>query len=436
MRRIEAGRRIGIGDRGRNPPSHPPPPPAAGAPTSPPNDYNTCRINGGMAGRSTMAIDPARSGAVRRGPARSGAGERPPYLRSLGGLEECARAIEGMLGGDPDSQISMLPLVSGEDIVEAIQRAGPRVKIEKKGGAPPNRTVSLMVTGSSEARSGRLLIVQADIPEVYLAITHEKPSFVSTLTPMLEKMYPHVFVPHFSSIEIQSIMGMLESKTGMTLTTRRIIAHKRIDKKMSYMRKSKRLKASRDARESAIIHTGVPYRESIESALEDDQWIDKAQFVLSEGDDVRLEGHFSRNGLFKFRHSFMIFKNHVLPHVLGLSARRFKVCSNRSREDNGGEVSPLVINLGRYIFNDREENHRFIEAVQGLKYASCGVYHANPYVNISLVDHIDGSAFKIWVMSPDKITIVPQIRASQASLSRVIDHIFEKFGEGEILEYK
>ena len=366
----------------------------------------------------------------------SGAGDRPPYLQSTGGLEQCARAIEGMLGGDPGSQISMLPVVSGEDIVEAIRRAGPGLEIEKKGGAPPNRTVVLMVTGSSEARSGRLLIVQAGIPKVYLAITHEKPSFVSTLPSVLERMHPHAFVPRFSSDDMHSMLEMLESKTGLALTTRKITAYRRIDKKVTYARKSKRLKASRDARESAIIYTGVPYRESIESALEDDQWIDKAQFVLSDGSDVRLEGHFSRSGLFKLRHSFLIFKEHVLPHVLGLSARRFEVCSNRSREDNGGEVSPLVIRLDGRIFSDREENRRFIEAVQGLKYASCGVYHANPYVNMSLVDHIDGSAFKIWVMSPDRITIVPQIRASQASLSRVIDHIFERFQEGEVIEYK
>ena len=405
---------------------NPPPPPQARPHVAGANHYNTRRINSGMAGRTAMEV----------GTGRSGAGERPPYLQSLGGLEQCARAIEGMLGGDSGSQISILLLASDGDIVKAIQRAGPGVEIEKKGGAPPNKTVSLKVTGSSKDRSGRLLIVQAGIPNIYLAITHGGPHFVVTLPSVLEKMHPYAFVPRFSSGDIGDMLGILESRTGLTLTTRRITAYKRIGKKATYMRKAKKLKAGRGTRESTIIHAGVPFRESIESALENDQWIDKAQFVLSEGGDVRLEGHFSRGGLFKLRHSFLIFKEHVLPHVLDLSTKMLDLYSNRSMEDNGGDVSPLVIKLEAGTFRDRKQNHRFIEAMQGMKYTSTGVYHANPYVNMSLVDHMDGSAFEIWVMTPDEITIVPQLRATQASLSRLVGHIFEKFQEGDVLDYE
>lgn len=361
---------------------------------------------------------------------------QPSYLQSLGGLEQCAGALEDMLSGDPSIQISMFLLASDEDIVETIQRAGPKVQIEKKGRAAQGTAVSLRVEGSSEDRSGRLLVVQTDVPQIYLAITHGIPPFVSTIPSVLEKMHPYAFVPHFSSSEIQAMLELLESETRFTLTTKRITAHRRISKKVTYVRKSKKLKSSADRRESAITHTGVPYRESIRSALENDQWIDKAQFVLSEGDNVLLEGHFSRGGLFKFRHSFLIFKERVLPHVLRLTKGKFKLYSNRSREDNGGEVSPLVIKLEAGTFDDRRQNRRFIEAVQGMKYTSVGIYHANPYINMSLVDHMDGSTFEIWVMSPDKITIVPQLRTTQASLSRLIAHIFEKFQEGDVVEYE
>ena len=360
---------------------------------------------------------------------------RPSYLQSLGGLEQCAEALEDMLGGDPSSQISMFLLASDEDIVETIQRVGPKVQIEKKGRTAQGTTVSLRVEGSSEDRSGRLLVVQTDVPQIYLAITHGMSPFVSTLPSVLEKMHPYAFVPHFSSSEIQGMLELLESETGLALTTKRVTAQRRVGKKVTYQRKSKRLKASADRRESAITYTGVPYKESIESALEHDQWIDKAQFILAKDNDVLLEGHFSRGGLFKFRHSFQIFKEHVLPYIIGMSKSKFELYSNRSREDNGGEVSPLVIKLESTTFYDRKQNRRFIEAVQGMKYTSVGIYHANPYINMSLVDHMDGSTLEIWVMSPDKITIVPQMRTTQASLSRLITHIFEKFQEGEVIEY-
>lgn len=365
-----------------------------------------------------------------------GAKATPPYLRSPGGLEQCASSIEDMLCGDPDSQISMLLLVSDGDVAEAIQRAGPGVEIVKTSGAPPNTAVSLRVTGSSEDKSGSLLVVQAGTPQVHLAITHEGPSFVNTLPSVLGRMHPCAFVPHFSSAEIRSMLELLESKTGLTLTTMRIAAHKRIGRKAAYVRRAKKLRASADHRESGITYTGVPYREAIESAAENDQRIDKAGFVLSEGEDVRLEGHLSREGMFKFRHSFLIFKRHVLPHVLSLTRSRFAMYSNRSREDNGGDVSPLIIKLESGRLDDHEQNRKFVEAVQGMKHTSYGIYHEGSYVNMSLVDHMDGSTFEIWVVSPDVITIVPQLRATQASLFRLIDHIFERFQEGDVLEYE
>lgn len=387
--------------------------------------YIVCRASAGMTSLSTIT-------AARN----HGAGEPPSYLRSFGGLEQCASAIEDMLGGDPGNQISMLLLMSEGDVVEAIRRAGPKVEIEKIGGDPPNTTVSLRVTGSSEDKSGRLLVVQAGSPQIHLVVTHEGPAFVRTLPTVLGRMHPYAFVPYFSSKEIQSMLEMLESKTGLTLTTMRITSHRRIDKKISYVRKAKKLKVSVDHKESEITFTGVPYKESIESAVENDQWIDKAQFVLSENEDVRLEGYLSRSGPFKFRHSFLIFKKHVLPYVISLAMEKFRMYSNRSREDNDGEVSPLVIKLESGMFDDRKQNRRFIKAMQGMKYTSSGIYHANPYVNMSLVDHMDGSTFEIWVMSPDTITIVPQLRATQASLSRLVAHIFEKFQEGKVLEYE
>lgn len=361
--------------------------------------------------------------------------ETPSYLRSFGGLEACARAVEGMLGGDPGSQISTLLLVADGDVVKAIQKAAPKAKIEKRGGGPPNTTILLRVEGSSEGRSGRLFVVQTGIPQIYLAITHEGPSFVNTLPSVLGRMYPYAFVPRFSSSEIRSMLEILESGTGLALTTKRITAHRRINKQAAYVRKAKKPKTSTDHGESEITYAGVPYSESIKSALENDQWVGKAELILSEGNSVRLEGYFSRGGLFKFRHSFLIFKEHVLPHVLDLTIKKFKLYSNRSREDNGGDVSPLVIKLESGTFDDRVQNRRFVEAMQCMGYTSSSVYHANSYVNMSLVDHMDGSSFDIWVMSPDKITIVPQLRATQASLSRLVAHIFERFQEGDVLEY-
>lgn len=360
----------------------------------------------------------------------------PPYLQPLGGLDQCARAIEDMLGGDPCTQVSMLLLVSAGDIIEAIRGAAPKVEIVERGGTAANAAVLLSVKGAPRAKPGRILVASTGVPHVYLAITHEGPAFVRALPSVLEDMYPHAFVPRLTSGEMRSVLGMLESETGLALMTMRIVSHTRNDRKVTYRRSEKKARLSAGRGGSEVIHIGVPYEDSIESSIENDQWIGEAQFILLDGNDVRLEGRISRDGLFRFRHSFLLFKQRVLPHILGLAGKRLELYSSRLGRDNGGGgASPLVIGLEAGALNDSEQRRRFIRAVQGMRHSSGSVYRARPYLSMSVVDLLDGSSFRIWIMTPDEITIVPQARATQASLSRLIDHIFERFQEGDVREY-
>lgn len=53
----------------------------------------------------------------------------------------------------------------------------------------------------------------------------------------------------------------------------------------------------------------------------------------------------------------------------------------------------------------------------------------------SIADVLDGSSFEIWVVSPNRVLIVPQAKSSVAAFMRLISHIFSEFGEGNIAEY-
>lgn len=97
---------------------------------------------------------------------------------------------------------------------------------------------------------------------------------------------------------------------------------------------------------------------------------------------------------------------------------------------------PFDIRLESSVFKNRRQNQRFIDAMHATKHATVGVYRACPYVDISLADHMDESAFVIRVMSPDRITVMPHLGATQASVSRLVDHIFEKFQEGKVLKHE
>jgi hypothetical protein len=62
------------------------------------------------------------------------------------------------------------------------------------------------------------------------------------------------------------------------------------------------------------------------------------------------------------------------------------------------------------------------------------VLHENPYVHVSLIDFLDGSAFDIFATTPYAVTLIPQVDASAFSLNRLCNHIFENFREGEIVK--
>ena len=88
-------------------------------------------------------------------------------------------------------------------------------------------------------------------------------------------------------------------------------------------------------------------------------------------------------------------------------------------------------NTGKTVFEDSNTNEDFISALKKIPHFGYSVMHSNPYIHMSLLDYKDGSSFEILVHEPNKIVILPQIRASSVSLERVIGHISEKFGEGD-----
>jgi len=68
--------------------------------------------------------------------------------------------------------------------------------------------------------------------------------------------------------------------------------------------------------------------------------------------------------------------------------------------------------------------------------SSVSVLHGNPYIRLSVVDYIDGSNIDVWVLNTKQIFIVPQMKASVPSIKRIINHIFDTFAEGKIIDYK
>ncbi len=353
--------------------------------------------------------------------------------------DSCSGLIEEMLNRNPKYQMSVFLLVAKNDIYETFNTMNTEKFLIKFGEANNNKSIfSVKIAKNDENKQfGNALIVRTPKREVYLALTDEPRQFLeSVFRPFLNSFYPEISRAFLSSNELRQVLERLENTTGGEIIVDRITAYRRILYKVTYNTKTKKKEESSDTKESAVIYTKRPYQETFNDAIANDQWIDKIQFHLISKDTIRLGGYFSRNGLFKFRHAFSPFYQTLLPFIIEIIEKKFKLYSNRSRIENKTQISPLVIDLDYDVFKDTAQNNRFIQSIKKMSYVSTSVYHSNPYVHLSLVDYLDGSSFDIWVLSANRITIVPQLRASGASVARLMNHIFERFREGTVSEYE
>lgn len=106
------------------------------------------------------------------------------------------------------------------------------------------------------------------------------------------------------------------------------------------------------------------------------------------------------------------------------------------RELQFRETRPLVIDYGRGVFAERESVRHFVAALKLFPHGTVSVYHGNPYLHAAVLDQVDGSSMEIWVASANRVLVVPQMRATVWGLKRVVQHIYDTFGEGDLADYE
>ena len=143
----------------------------------------------------------------------------------------------------------------------------------------------------------------------------------------------------------------------------------------------------------------------------------------------------SRDCRFSAARSAGILFDHVLPRVAEMAETRIGQLRFSARTAGRKMPKPLIINFGRGIFADPARNKNHISALASLPRSGISVYHSNPYIHAAIVDY-DGSSYDIFVLVSDKLAIIPQIYASESSMGRLVNHIFEKIGGGRIERYK
>jgi len=332
-----------------------------------------------------------------------------------------------------DFQLKFLFLMSKGDVFEAIKEWMPSkytYEILEEGKNKLTIRIEKHLNKEGDVLKGVFNIERYENSPIYVVVTHESQKFVKgVILEFFNSNYSNASRLYLTSNQLQLLLETIKNKLDCDIITERVISYSRIDQSKIISPGLKNRK-----KESDLRWTEESYKSSFQRAAENDQWVDKISFYAQKEDQILFSASLSREGLFKCSKNAKDFYKIVGEELVKIGNKNVSLFSNRSRSENKGKIKPISIQYSSNVFEDVKQNRRLISALSEFPKSSYSVYHGNPYLHLSMVDYIDGSSYDIWVLSSDKIVIVPQIRSTFNSLSRLCEHILKKFQEGNIME--
>ena len=283
--------------------------------------------------------------------------------------------------------------------------------------------------------SERVIKVQArivkykDMPIYIVFSDSNKSDFKMAITKLMHKHYPIVSRLFLKNKEMEKIFDSLEEQTGNVV----FVEFSHGKKRLSGMNKNI----------SQMTYTNEPYAVVFEKIFNADQWLESIRFeariVKNELDEQisypKYSGIISRGCFFSAVMSLKPFLDIIIPSAIKFAYERNEYLQIRSNKIANKQAEPIVIRFDDKIFSDISQNRNFVDSVTDLEHISVSSFHTNPYIHISLLDYLDGSSYDFWIVSEDRLIIYPQISASTASMNRIVNHIFERIGEGDVEDY-
>ena len=345
-------------------------------------------------------------------------------------------------------EIKLFMIISGDDLFAEIRKWTPEnyavEYLEENSNLMTLKLTKTIKHIEEYNISGYLNLVKIANSNVYVAISYDSLKFVKqVMLKYFNHFYSNVSRLYVSSNQVKQILDKLKESTSGEIVTDRVVSYSRINNKpqiiIDKQDKLLELQKVKDGfkkrtKESDLRWTDEDYSKSFKRAAENDQWIDKITFSVRKENSELFFGSLSRDGLFKCNRNLKLFFSTILDTVSKIGNEKVKLFKQRSRLENNGVIKPLTIEFSGNIFKDVEQNHKLVKVLSEFPKSSYTVYHGNPYLHASLVDYCDGSSYDLWVLSEDRMIIVPQLKASFSSISRFCEHIFRRFREGNIKE--
>lgn len=305
-------------------------------------------------------------------------------------------------------------------------------EIDTKGGLPLFRYRRAVGGGRQRlVVEGEFVVAQPSAGAISALVFVEPASFYHRcVAPLIRGLYPTAARPYLTQRELHDLLKSLQSAVRPSLLrVREFSAKRRLG-----VQARKRFESVRD-------WTDVNLSAAFQDAQERNVWFSAVSFDIVAESAKRTvpagpRGRLTKYGYLAVNGDFQIFEGTVVRELVKFAADRLDFFSNRSRSSTLGHAPrPVKLEYQSAPFRSPENAGRLVEALRRFRHGNCTVLHGNPYVHVAIVDSIDYSCADLWVLSHSEIIVVPQVAASEAALRRIVNHVFEYFGEGMVSDY-
>ncbi len=273
------------------------------------------------------------------------------------------------------------------------------------------------------------ICLPSKLNSLFMIVSDAKLSIFRRLIDRIIKYnYPFLSHVYLKDSEIKALFLSMNKQNNIKIIIYKILSYSRI---------------SETIQEKDLRWTRREYDDVFYDLQESNAWIKRIDFKASiekiEKGSPKWIGLFEvamgRDCYFKVRGDLNKFYEYMINVSRDMIARRLGYLQARSDSAGDTRPKPIVIRFDNHIFKEKSANEKFIRKLEELKNISITRIHVNPYLHISLVDYNDGSSYAIWIVSENEINIIPQIRATVASMTKLLNHIYQKIQEGDIAEY-
>ncbi|HYX06481.1 MAG TPA: hypothetical protein VE912_07075 [Bacteroidales bacterium] len=332
----------------------------------------------------------------------------------------------------PPYQIRVKVVYSEYDIVDTFERIISESRIKRIGEFVPTYEFSKTVGKKyKENLVTNFSVVQLDeLPNIgiFVSICKRK-NWQKALVKLISSYYPSLVPVLLSQSEIVQSIKKLRSNIDHNIFVKSFSANESIESSSGKERKSIREWTNEsfeqilmEVKERNQYFTSIDV-EFVPSVMGQNHVRPTASCKIRKSGEVELSG------------KFKVVYDNIIKHIANVGFSKLSFYSGRGLKESSYKSRPLSINYQKPVFEETAIVRQFVDVMKKYPHSMYSVEHGNPYAHLKITDMQDGSCFNVYALPPERIAVIPGLKASEAAFERVFHYIFDKFKEGQVANY-